>query len=144
MKATVRLEIVSLEAEIFSGLAEMVVVTGIMGELGILPGHMPLLTAIQPGQIRITLQGGVQDIYYISGGLMEVQLDVITILADTVTRATDIDEAAAITARESAERLLANKTSNVDFTSALVQIAQATAKLRTIKLLHKNKSKSEK
>ncbi len=144
MKATVHLEIVSLEAEIFSGLAEMVIVTGAMGELGILPGHMPLLTVIRPGQIRITLQGGVQDIYYISGGIMEVQPDVITILADTVIRAADIDEAVAITARESAERLLANRATNVDFTGALVQIAQATAKLRTIKLLHKNKGKIEK
>ncbi len=139
MKATVRLEIVSLEAKIFSGLAEMVVVTGIMGELGILPGHMSLLTAIKPGQIRIVLQGGAQDIYYVSGGILEVQPTVITILADTVIRAADLDEAAAITARENAERLLANKKSNVDFTSALAQISQAAAKLRTIKMSRKEK-----
>jgi F-type H+-transporting ATPase subunit epsilon len=139
MKATVRLEIVSLEAQIFSGLAEMVVVTGIMGELGILPGHMPLLTAIKPGQIRIILQGGVQDVYYVSGGILEVQPTVITILADTVTRAADLDEAAAITARENAERLLSNKKSNVDFTNALAQISQAAAKLRTIKMSRKEK-----
>jgi F-type H+-transporting ATPase subunit epsilon len=139
MKATVRIEIVSLEAKIFSGLAEMVVVTGIMGELGILPGHMSLLTAIKPGQIRIVLQGGAQDIYYVSGGILEVQPTVITILADTVTRAADLDEAAAITARENAERLLANKKSNVDFTSALAQISQAAAKLRTIKMSRKEK-----
>lgn len=137
MTATVRLDIVSLEANIFSDLAEMVVVTGEMGELGILPGHTPLLTSIKPGQIRITLQGGAQDIYYISGGILEVQPKVITILADTVTRADDLDEAAAIIARENAERLLAGKKSNVDFTGALVQIAQATAKLRTIQLSHK-------
>lgn len=138
MVATVRLDIVSLEASIFSDLAEMVVVTGEMGELGILPGHTPLLTSIQPGQIRITLQGGAQDIYYISGGILEVQPKIITILADTVTRAADLDEAAAIIARENAERLLASKQSNVDFTGALAQIAQATAKLRTIKLSLKN------
>lgn len=134
MKAVVQLDIVSLEAKIFSGLVEMVVVTGIMGELGILPGHMPLLTTIKPGQIRIILQGGIQDVYYVSGGILEVQPNIITILADTVTRAADLDEAEAIIARENAERLLANKQSNIDFTSALVQISQATAKLRTIKL----------
>jgi F-type H+-transporting ATPase subunit epsilon len=144
MKATVRLEVVSLEAEIFSGLAEMVVVTGTMGELGILPGHIPFLTMIRPGQIRITLPGNIQDIYYISGGLMEVQPDMITVLADTIIRAVDLDEIAAIAARENAEHLLRNKISNVDFTNALVQIAQATAKLHTIELLHKTARKLEK
>lgn len=134
MKAVIRLDIVSLEAKIFSGLAEMVIVTGVLGELGIMPGHMPLLTEIKPGQIRITLQGGAQDVYYVSGGILEVQPDVVTILADTVTHAADLDEAAAITARENAKRMLANKKSNVDFTTALVQISQAAAKLRTIKL----------
>ncbi len=137
MKAVVQLDIVSLEAQIFSDLVEMVVVTGVMGELGILPGHLPLLTAIKPGQIRITLQGGGQDVYYVSGGILEVQPGVITILADTVTRATDLDEAEAIIARDNAERLLANKQSNIDLTSALVQIAQATAKLRTINMVRK-------
>lgn len=136
MKPTLRLDIVSLEAQIFSGLAEMVVVTGIMGELGILPGHTPLLTEIKPGQIRIVLQGGAQGIYYISGGIMEVQPNIVTILADTVIHAADLDEAAALAARASAERILATKKSNVDLTTALVQIAQATAKLRTIKMAH--------
>lgn len=138
MKVTLHLDIVSLEAQIFSGLAEMVVVTGIMGELGILPGHTPLLTEIKPGQVRLELPGGVQGIYYISGGVMEVQPNTVTILADTVIHAADLDEAAAIAARESAERMLANKKSNVDFTAALVQIAQAAAKLRTIKLAHRS------
>ncbi len=137
MKAVLRLDIVSLEAKIFSGFAEMVVVTGVMGELGILPGHMPLLTTIKPGQIRIILQGGSQDIYYVSGGILEVQPNVVTVLADTVTRAIDLDEASAIAVRENAERLLANKKSNVDFTSALVQIEQAAAQLRTIKMSRK-------
>lgn len=136
MIPTVHLNIVSLEAEIFSGLAQMVVVTGVMGELGILPGHMPLLTMIKPGQIRITLHGGAQDIYYISGGILEVQPDVITILADTVIRAAELDEASAIAAREDAKRILADKKSNVDFTGAIVQIAQSVAKLHAIKLLH--------
>lgn len=139
MSAIVQLDIVSLEAKIFSGLIEMVVVTGVMGELGIMPGHLPLLTMIKPGQVKINLAGGIQEIYYISGGILEVQPDLVTILADTIIRATDLDEAAAIEARESAKRILANKTANVDFANVLVQLAQAVAKLRTIKLLRSEK-----
>ena len=135
MTPTVKLDVVSLEAKIFSGLVEMVVVTGSMGELGVLPRHTPLLTTIKPGQIRITLPGGGQDIYYISGGILEVRPSLVTVLADTVIRAADLDEAAAISARENAERMLADKKSNVDFTDALIQITQAVAKLRAIKLL---------
>lgn len=138
MTKTVQLEIVSLEAKIFSGLAAMLVVTGEMGELGILPGHTPLLTAIIPGQIRIILPTGKQDIYYVSGGILEVQPDIITVLADTVIRAADLDETAATAARENAKHLLNSKKSNVDFTGALVQIAHATAQLQTIKVLRKN------
>jgi F-type H+-transporting ATPase subunit epsilon len=139
MKAVVQLDIVSLEAKIFSGYIEMVVVTGVMGELGVLPGHTQLLTTIQPGQIRLTLQGGVQEIFYVSGGVMEVQPSSITILADTVTRAADLDEAKAIIARENAKRVVNTKQSNVDLTNAFVQIAQETAKLRTINLARKSK-----
>jgi F-type H+-transporting ATPase subunit epsilon len=139
MEKTVQLDIVSLEANIFSGLVEMVVVTGTMGELGILPGHTQLLTSIKPGQIRIALPGNIQDVYYVSGGILEVQPYVVTILADTVVRASDLDEAAAITARENAERLLTDKKSNVAFTGVLAQLAQAAAQLRTIKMAHKEK-----
>lgn len=135
MAITVHLDIVSAEAKIFSGLAEMIVVTGNMGELGILPGHTPLLTTIKPGQIRVTRQGGEQDFYYVSGGILEVQPNVVSILADTVTRAADLDEAAAIEARQRAERLLASRKSNADFSAALIQLTQAMAQLRTIKLI---------
>lgn len=137
MALTVHLDIVSAEAKIFSGLAEMVVVSGVLGELGILPGHTPLLTAIKPGQIRVTLQHGAQDIYYVSGGLLEVQPNIVTILADTAIRAADLDEAKAIAARENAERLLAHKKSSADFSSALIQLAEASAQLRTIKITRK-------
>ncbi|MEI8055301.1 MAG: F0F1 ATP synthase subunit epsilon [bacterium] len=136
---TVQLDIVSLEANIFSGLVEMVVVTGEMGELGILPGHTQLLTSIKPGQIRIILPGNIQEVYYVSGGILEVQPYVITILADTVVRAADLDEAAAIASRENAERLLVDKKATVEFTGVLVQLAQAAAQLRTIKMAHKEK-----
>lgn len=134
---TIQLDIVSPEANIFSGPVEMVVVTGEEGELGVLPGHTQLLTSIKPGQIRIATPEGIQEIYYISGGLLEIQPYAVTILADTVVRAVDLDEAAAIAARENAERLLADKKSNVEFTGLLAQIAQATAQLRTIKLIPK-------
>lgn len=138
MANTIQLDIVSIEAKIFSGPVEMVVVTGIMGELGILPKHIPLLTTIKPGQIRIILPGNIQDVYYVSGGILEVQPNVITILADTVVHANDLDEAAAILAQENAERLLADKRAHVNLTGVLIQLAQATAQLRTIKLIRKN------
>ncbi|EKE00567.1 MAG: F0F1 ATP synthase subunit epsilon [uncultured bacterium] len=143
MTTTVQLDIVSLEANIFSGQVEMVVVTGEMGELGILPGHTQLLTSMKPGQIRIVLPGNVQEVFYVSGGVLEVQPYIITILADTVVRAADLDEVAAITARENAERLLADKKSTVEFTGLLAQLAQATAQLRTIKLAHTKKSNKQ-
>ena len=136
---TIQLDIVSLEANIFSGLVEMVVVTGEMGELGILPGHTQLLTSIKPGQIRIVLPGSIQEVYYVSGGILEVQPYVITILADTVVRAADLDEAAAIASRENAERLLADKKATVEFTRVLAQLSQAVAQLRTIKIAHRKK-----
>ena len=137
MQSTIQLDIVSLEDNIFSGQVVMVVVTGEMGELGILSGHIQLLTSIKPGQIRLILPNNKQDIYYISGGILEVQPSVITILADTVVHAADLDEAAAITAQENAKKLLAVKESNVELTSILSQLAQAAAQLRTIKLAHR-------
>lgn len=139
MPATIQLDIVSLESNIFSGPVEMVVVTGEMGELGILPRHTQFLTSIKPGQIRIALPGNIQDVYYVSGGILEVQPKNVTILADTVVRATDLDEAAAIMVREDAKRLLTEKKSNVEFSIILTQLAQATAQLRTIKLINKKK-----
>ena len=139
MAATIQLDIVSLKSQIFSGLVEMVVVSGIAGELGILPGHTQLLTSIKPGQIRIILPKKIQEVYYVSGGILEVQPSIITILADTVTHAADLNEAAAIQARENAKKLLGEKKSNVEFAGLLNQLAQATAQLRTIKLSHKKK-----
>ena len=140
MAATIQLDIVSLESSIFSDQVEMVIVSGVMGELGIMPGHTPMLTAIKPGQIRINLPGNIQDVYYISGGILEIQPYIVTILADTVVRADDLDEAEAVAARRNAESLLSNKQSNIEFSILLAQLAKATAKLRTIQLAH-NKDK---
>jgi F-type H+-transporting ATPase subunit epsilon len=141
MAISVHLDIVSPEAKIFSGLAEMLIVTGEMGELGILSGHAALLTSIKPGSIRVILQGGRVDVYYISGGILEVQPNQVTLLADTVIRAADLDEAEAQKAKQRAAQLLANKKANTEFSSVLVQIAQATAQLRTINIARKNKQK---
>jgi len=135
MAITVHTDIVSAEEQIFSGLAEMIIVSGELGELGILPGHTPLLTSIKPGQVRLILQGGNEEMYYISGGMLEVQPDRVTILADTITRAADLDEAQALEAEQRAQKLLAERKSNVDFTDALVKLAQAAAQLRIIRSL---------
>lgn len=129
---TVHLDIVSQEAEIFSGLVEMVSVTGEEGELGILPGHTALLSGIKPGEVKVTLQGGQKQIYYISGGMLEVQPNLITVLADTAIRADSLDEAAAIAAKERAEKLLAGKREEMDYTQAVKELAQAIAQLRII------------
>ena len=134
---SVHLDIVSPETKIFSGLVEMVSVTGAIGELGILPGHTQLLSAIKPGQVKITKQGGEKEIFYISGGFLEVQPNSITILADTVARAEDLDEAHAVEAKERAEKLLAEKKSELDYTVTLRELAQAAAQIRTIKALKK-------
>lgn len=137
MAITVHLDIVSAEQQIFSGLAEKVIMVGALGELGILPGHVALLTPIKAGPVRVTKQGGKEEVFYISGGTLEVQPDSITILADTVVRANDLDEAKALEAKKNAARLLANKKANVDITTALIQLAQATAQLRAIGLIRK-------
>ena len=140
MKSTIKVDIVSVEEQIFVGSAEMIVITGIMGELGIMAGHTPLLTAIKPGFVRIILQEEQQNIYYVSGGILEVQPDCVTVLADTVIRADDLDEVAAEIAREKAKAILDDKKkSTLDITSALIQISQATAKLQTIRIAKSRK-----
>jgi F-type H+-transporting ATPase subunit epsilon len=137
MAITVHLDIVSVEQQIFSGLAEMIVVVGALGELGILPGHVALLTPIKSGPVRIIKQGGEEEIFYISGGTLEVQPDSVTILADTIVRASDLDEAKALETKQNAARLLANKKTNIDITQALTELAQATAQLRAIQMIRK-------
>ena len=137
MAMTFHLDIVSAEAQIFSGLAEMVVVTGSLGELGILPGHTPLLTSIKPGFIRVVVQGGKEEIFYISGGMLEVQTTVVTLLADTAIRADHLDEAAAQEAKERAEKALTEKNTEFEYGHAMSELAEAAAQLRAIKELRK-------
>lgn len=134
---TLRLDIVSAEKEIFSGQSSMVFVTGEMGELGIAPGHAPLITSLKPGNVRALLEDGEEDLFYFNGGMLEVQPFVVTILADTAVRARDIDEAAAIEAKERAEKMLANKLTEMDFAKATAELAEAIAQIRAVQKLRK-------
>jgi F-type H+-transporting ATPase subunit epsilon len=133
MAMTIHCDIVSAEAQIYSGLVEMLVATGASGELGVCYGHAPLLTGLVPGPIRIIEQGGEEHIYYASGGYLEVQGDVVTVLADTAIRADDVDEAAAEEARKAAEEALANQSSELDYGRASAQLAEAAAQLATLR-----------
>ena len=132
-----RLDIVSAEREIFSGEASMVFVTGEMGELGIAPGHTPLLTSLRPGNVRALLANGQEEVFYISSGMLEVQPFVVTVLADTALRAADIDEAAALAAKEQAERVLGDKVSDIDMARASSELAEAIAQIRAVQNLKK-------
>ena len=132
---TMALEIVSAEAAIFSGTVTMLSVTGSMGELGVHPGHTALLTSLKPGQVEAILEDGTKEVFFISGGMLEVQPDITTILADTATRAEDLDEAAAIAAKEHAERAIEDRRSEVEYSKAVAELAQAVAQIRAIKKL---------
>lgn len=137
MTKTMQIEIVSTEVSIFSGEATHVVVTGLLGELGIYPGHTQLLTALKPGPVRIIKPDGEDEILYISGGILEVQPKLLTILADTVIRAADLDELAALEAKEHAERILNDKQADIDYAKATAELAQAVAQLQAISKLKK-------
>jgi F-type H+-transporting ATPase subunit epsilon len=133
MASTVHCSIVSAELEIFSGMVEMVVASGTEGELGIFPGHTPLLSGVKPGPVRLRLEGGAEEIFFASGGYIEVQPTAITILADTAIRADDIDEAAALEAKAKAERDLADNRADIDFGRISVDLAEQAAMLRTLR-----------
>lgn len=138
MAMTMHVDIVSAEAEIFSGPATMVFAPAVMGEVGILPRHAPLLTKIQPGEVRVvTNDGKDEEFYYVSGGMLEIQPSGVTILADTALRAQDIDEAAAVQAKEHAEKILADRKDEVDYAGAEAELADAIARLKTIQKIKK-------
>ncbi len=134
---TVTCDIVSAEESIFSGRVRMVVATGTEGDLGILPDHMPLLTALKPGPVRLQYESGEQEVFYVSGGFLEVQPHSINILADTALRADDMDEAAALKAKKLAEQALAHQQSEFDYGRATAQLAEAVAQLRTLQAIRK-------
>ncbi|MCL5669266.1 MAG: F0F1 ATP synthase subunit epsilon [Gammaproteobacteria bacterium] len=137
MAMTLHVDIVSAEAEIFSGTAERVFAPGTMGELGILPRHAPLLTTLRPGEVRVELPGGEEQIFYVSSGMLEIQPHVVTILSDTALRAHDLDEAKALEAKRAAEEAMQNKTGEMEIAKAQAELAEAVAQLETIKRLRK-------
>ena len=138
MATTIRCDIVSAEAEIFHGEATMVVATGEMGELGIAPRHAPLITRLKPGKVVVTTPDGEQLDFAISGGILEVQPQVVTVLADTAIRAEDIDEASVRAAKEEAERILAHRGEKMEVAEAQQRLAEVSAQLQALERLRKN------
>lgn len=135
-QTTMKLDIVSAESSIFAGSVASLTVTGAMGELGIFPGHTALLTALKPGQIRAVLADKQEEVvFYISGGMLEVQPNAVTVLADTAVRAADLDLAAAEAAKQHAENILEKQKAGVEYSKALAELAESLAQLRAISML---------
>ena len=137
MSMTIHVDIVSAEGEIHSGSAEMVYAPAIMGELGIAPRHTPLVTRLKPGEIRVDTGSGQMKHFYVSGGILEIQPHVVTVLADTAIRAADIDEAAAMEAKRKAEEALSGHQAEFEYAKAQAELAEAVAQLRAIENLRK-------
>ncbi len=140
MAMTIHVDIVSAEGEIFSGLAEMVYAPAVMGELGIAPRHTPLVTQLKPGEVRVDAGGGkAMQHFYVSGGILEVQPHVVTVLADTAIRAADLDEAAAQEAKRRAEEAMSDRSAEFEYAKAQAELAEAVAQLRVIEKIRKGK-----
>ena len=137
MKHTIQCDIVSAQEEIFSGEASMVFATGTVGELGITPRHAPLITRLKPGPVRVQQADGEEAFFFVGGGILEVMPHIVTILADTAVRADDLDEAAAVRAKEEAERELADQTGEIEVAEAQARLLEAAAQLRALEQLRK-------
>lgn len=135
MSMTLHVDIVSAEAEIYSGTVTMVFAPAEMGEVGIAPRHAPLLTKLKPGEVRVQTQEGEEQSFFVSGGLLEVQPHVVTVLADTAIRAHDLDEAAALEAKERAEQMLSDKQADIDYARAQAELVESMAQLAAIRKL---------
>lgn len=131
--ATMQCDVVSVKESLYSGQVTMLIAKGAGGELGILPGHAPLVTLLQPGPLRVQLENGTEEIVFVSGGVLEVQPHIVTVLADTAVRADNLDEVAIIEARKNAEQLLANSKSELDTAAALAALADTAAQLETLR-----------
>lgn len=140
MAMTIHVDIVSAEQEVYSGLAEMLFAPAEMGEVGIAPRHAPLITKLKPGEVRVKISDKESQEFYVSGGLLEVQPHIVTVLADTAIRAHDIDEAQALQAKARAEEMLSDKSGKVDYARAQAQLAEAVMQLRTLERLRKRGS----
>tara|TARA_Y100000588_G_scaffold215667_1_gene229588 strand:+ start:302 stop:727 length:426 start_codon:yes stop_codon:yes gene_type:complete len=132
---TIHVDIVSAESEIYSGDVEMVFAPAILGEIGIAPGHTPLLTSLKAGEVRVKLGEGNEDAFYVSGGMLEVQPKVVTVLSDTALRADDLDEEAALAAKQAAEEAIQDRGAEMDFARAQAELAEAVAQLQAIQRL---------
>jgi len=137
MAMTIHVDIVSAEEQVYSGLAEMLFAPAEMGEVGIAPRHTPLITRLKPGEIRVQTSAKETQLFYVSGGILEVQPHLVTVLADTAIRAHDIDEAAVLRAKAEAEEMLKDKSGKVDYAVAEAELAQAIQQLRTLDRLRK-------
>ena len=135
MANTIKVEIVSAEEDVWSGEGTMVFAPAEMGEIGIAPQHAPLLTRLKPGEIRVQQDSGDEQFFYVSGGLLEVQGHLVTVLSDTAVRADDLDEAAALEAQRRAEQALADRTGDMELAKAKAALIQAAAQLRAIQKL---------
>ncbi len=141
MAMTVHCDIVSAEQAIFSGLVELLVANASEGEVGIAYGHAPFLASLQPGPVRIKKQNGEEDVFFVSGGYLEVQPHAVTVLADTALREGDMDEEAALAAKRQAEEALKGQSEGLDYSRAAAQLAEAAAQLRTLQAIRKKLSK---
>ena len=139
MAATFHVDIVSAESEIWSGMAGAVFANAEMGEVGIYPRHAPLLTRLNPGEVRVQLEDGSEEGFYISGGLLEVQPHIVTVLSDTAIRAEDLDEAAALEAQKKAEQAMKDHKSEMDFAKAKAELVEAAAQLQAIQKMRKRR-----
>jgi F-type H+-transporting ATPase subunit epsilon len=139
MANTIHVDIVSAEGQIFSGEASMVFVPGSLGELGIAPRHAPLLTTLRAGEVRVQTDGGEEQVFYVGGGALEVQPHLVTVLADTAARARDLDEAAALAAKQRAEDAVRDRKDKVEIAEAQAELARAVAQLRAIERLRKKR-----
>lgn len=140
MAMTIHLDVVSAEEEIFSGLGTMVFAPAEMGEVGITPRHTPFLARLKPGEVRIRQENGEEQYFYVSGGILEVQPHVVTVLADTAYRAHDLDEAAALAAKEKAEQALQDRRSDLEVATARSKLLEAMAQLRAIEKLRQRRT----
>ena len=138
MAMTMHIDIVSAEAEIYSGTVEVVVAPAIMGEVGIYPRHTQMMTPLKPGEVRVTKQGGEEESFYVSGGMLEVQPHCVTVLSDTCVRAHDLDEAAVLEAKKAAEQSLKDRDSEMELAGAQAKLAEAVAQLQAIQRMKKS------
>jgi len=141
MAMTVHVDIVSAEAEIFSGPATMLHASGEMGELGIAPRHTPLVTRLKPGDVRVTQESGEEEMFYVSGGILEVQPHLVTVLSDTAVRAANLDEAAAQEAKRRAEERIAGQQDEYEYARARAELVEAVAQLQTLQKLRRREGR---